>query len=317
MLEDKINKTNILYPRKISISYKFHEAISRVFNVLKNFALSHKYFVDLYEKPEFIVGNNTYDKENQFSILWENKIKLNFKVSIVIDEDCYKKIAWLITPESMSDRTYEYSYTLLYTTIDNITILKWETNYENCNFPFSKNILKKYHKKLLDSCIRYELFIKNNYEFLSFLESIVIKGARSEIFDIATNLDKLQNVLPQNFSNIKFLDNNKTEFTMIEGLTNIKFLVKILERNNDENNSKWKFTYESKGIEALNFNLNHSLKMRFIEVSPNVNFVYAKIIFQEAVDYEIYKVLRKGLINALILGKNMFENSNLPSRNIY
>lgn len=317
--------SNLVFPKRITICYKFNQNISSVFNIMKNFELSQSFFADIYDKPQYIIGKNTYTVNNEFSINWNYHIKLYFKVLYVSNNENkdanIKKIAWKITPENLK-LSYEHCYTFLYDSLYDITVLKWEITYETSIFPFTKNLLKKYKQKLLKTCYRYDKFIKFNSEISTVYESMIIRGDRQKIFNIITNVEQLSKFFPRYFEQIKFyklenaeshlgiINNNyyanfidKRKFSFFDTMTNREYIAIKEKENCDINNSKWKNLFSISTTDGKSA-LMLKLKINLIEVSEMQNFLIIDVVFEPEISLSLYKSYRKILTEVILFFQN-------------
>lgn len=215
-MENFQDNRKFIFPKKISGIYTYNYPLNSMFLILRDFDLMSDYFSDIRSKITFLNGKNTYTIGNKFSFNWYYQTNLNLTVKEVIDEDYYKRITWLIDADQWNI-SYYYTYTAQANTLHKSTILIWDIIYEDpFKLPFTKTTLKDYHRIMLESCKRFNLYIKDHFIDIDQTESLTINCERKLIWNNLINLNKLYQFNPNNNLIFEYEHDNLRENTLIK-----------------------------------------------------------------------------------------------------
>lgn len=300
-----------IFPKKISTTYSYNDSIKRVWDVFKDFDKCNADFADMRTKCEFIVGNNTFEVNNEFKMTWKDSSELIFKCINVVDEEFHKKIAWRVhVPD------YEVYYTHIYiihsNTIEKNSILIWDIIYDQPEkLPFTKDTLINMHKILLESCKRYEIILKKNLDNLNQTESVIINKEKEKIWRLITNWKEFVQIVPAVADEVE-LEGDPQQINSVVRLKfttrDVECKLKVISINNNPQDEKWEYNLEC--VDGKPRVPKQILSFNLMDISDNMTFISFKHEFKQMVKYELMQSIsneKKKILSGL---KNYFEFTN-------
>lgn len=281
------------HPKKVVSNYTINDKIAKVYNTFTNLANIQPYFKDFMTNLEYTKGNNTFELENEFTLIWLNNTKIIFKCKQAINNDYFKKISWTITAPDCN-LEFENIFSFYENTIGNSTLFVWELSCSNEGFLSNQKVLDLYECIKKNALKRWKEFLeKSNRDKIQY-ESILIHSPINHVWKIITNWKILNKIVPFIADEIEYNGNPLdvgTKMKMSSQSKNVEMIMQVTKVQNKKDNLEYEYELQLK--ESQPKMSKYDLKFTLIEINSEYTFVIFQHIYKEYLKSEILDSLGK------------------------
>jgi len=230
---------------------------------------------------------------------------MRVKVVEVIEKPEFKQLSLFCKGRGeglLEGRSFLSQYTLRYSTGDDSTIFFWDFllfEYDEWS-EIQKNCLKDIVKGQL--CEKFEKHLKTTAENLENVQSIVIKKNRAVLWKIITDWELFKYHVPFIADSVKYTGEKSVLGTIISlkwEKKNIECLLKVIEFDQREEKSEWKFALSCFEAVPVNTTPMQELHFSLIKMNDQSTYVTFRHLFQQPLGYEYFKKLTEHKRNIL------------------
>jgi hypothetical protein len=281
------------HPKKIVSNYTINDKISKVFSTFTNLINIQSYFKDFITNIEFTKGTNTFEIDNEFTLIWLNLTKIIFKCKEVINMEFFKKLTWTITAPDYN-LEFENNFCFYDNTIGNSTLFIWELSCSNEEFLSNQKVLDLFECIKKNALKRWKEFLEKSNRDKSQYESILIHSPKSHVWKVITNWKILNKIVPFLADEIEYNGNPLdlgTKMKMSSQSKNLELIMQVMKVVNDKESLEWEYELQLK--ESQPKMSKYDLKFTLIEINSEYTFVIFQHFYKEYIKSEILDSLGK------------------------
>jgi len=278
--------------KKVVSNFTINDRIAKVYTTIVDLANIQPYFNEFMTGMEFQKGTDTFELDNEFTMMWLYSTKIKFECINVIDMEFFKKITWRIT-SSDYNLTFENSFSFYDNTIGGSTLFVWELICSNEVFLSNQKVLDLFECIKKNALKKWKEALEKSSKDKIQYESIMISCPMKSIWKILTNWKILHKIVPFFADEIEYTGDPLQIGTVMKMSSQSKNAEIIMEVNKVTTTNPSEWEYEMQLKESQPKMPKYNIKFTVIEVNSEYTFVIFQHIYKEYIKNETLESLGK------------------------
>lgn len=273
---------------KYTLSYVYNHSIEKVWKVLKDVDLLERVDPNLKFEIKFLKKSCSWQVGSVYSITSINSFELIAKVKKIVEEKEFKQIQVKNKMIQPLQHDYYNTISLYYDTIQSLTMLLHEIEYEE---NFNPLFIEKMNATRDDFLKKINDYLNSFNDYFIQEESIVLEINRKCVWEIVSNWNIFKKLVPFIADDIKYEGDPQiqgTEVRLIWVTKKIECFLKVERVSIDKDSKIWEYSLLCyKGVPAVP---EQEIIFKIVRIDKNYTFLEFKHIFKHSIRKEVLEI---------------------------